>query len=69
MLKSQVAYKALLRILEIFGMLKHGQHHIHSTYYIVFFNVKSIITAKHILHMGKVKATGNFAKSLAQDAC
>lgn len=47
--------------------LEHG--HICSMYYIVSFNMKSLITAKHILGMGKVIATGNFAKSLAQDAC
>lgn len=50
-------------------MFKHGQHHICSMYYIVSFNKKTIIIAKHILCMGKVIATGNFAKSLAQDAC
>lgn len=47
---------------------EHGHHDNCSLYYIISFNMKSVITAKHILHMGKVIATGNLAKSLAQEA-
>lgn len=49
-------------------MLEHGKLHSYSVYYIISFNMKSIIIAKHILQMGKVIATGNFVKSLVQDA-
>lgn len=49
-------------------MLEQGQFHNCSMYYIISLNTKSVIIAKHILQMGKVIATGNFANSLVQDA-
>lgn len=69
---EQDTIKGVLSVLsssENIGKFWHAQHHICSMYYIALFNKKSIITAKHILLIGKVIVTGNFAKSLAQEAC